>query len=450
MQDIFLFRNKDSFSLARLTLWYDIAMRVASAAARAAAVLPIGSKFGDWLRGQRYVSNYLKAAVSSDVCGCGLQHFNGRGKCVWMHAASLGEYAVLRPIMDQLWQLSPSLRVVLTFFSPTGFLHFRGREDDERLRVLPMPLDSRSNCERFLDKVNPSVALFAVSEYWPNYLKALSRRNIPTFLVSAKVSSESAFFGRAGRLYRSVLPCYRHIYTIDGESCRMLRNLGCHSLSVGGNPLFDNALKKRATFFSDDVVESFAGGEKLFVGGSIHDSNDMLLMEALISAHPERKYLLVPHEVDSSTLKEIKDRLGRRAVFYSDVKESKTFGESNVLVIDFVGKLALLYRYGDMAYIGGGFTRYLHSLVEAVVYGLPVAFGPETGRKITPGQLEAAGIGSKVRSADELVAWYERTKGRVEEISPLAREYVKVNSGADKIVADAVYQSMQSNEKLEL
>ncbi len=375
-------------------------------------------------------------------CVAGRGDAASAGPVIWLHAASLGEAAVAMPLIREFKRRGPC-RVVLTFFSPSGFEPMQDCPAgiDE---VYYLPLDSRGNVRRFLDLVRPDAAVFMVSEYWYNYLHELRRRGIPTYLVSAKITDSSVFFKWYGWWHRSCLNCYTRIFVLDDASRERLERLGVERIEVSGNPLFDNALIKARTPWHDERIERFAGGsQKVFVAGSVHDSTDMQMVVELANRHPDVKFIIVPHAIDRAEIATMQSLLRRRSVCLSDASDAD-LQQAQSLIVDSVGSLAYIYRYGRYAYVGGGFTPYLHSLIEASAYGLPVAFGPRIERKITPGQLVGLGIGEVVADADQLDAWFTRIKddrAYLDHAAEVARRYVKTNADAAAAVVDKILAS---------
>ena len=353
---------------------------------------------------------------------------------MWLHAASLGEYGVARPIARAL-HAQGRWRIVVTFFSPTGYEALKGKYAEEADHVFYLPLDTRAQACAFLDLVRPAKALFIISEFWPNYLAELKRRAVPTFLVSALISPKAPFFRWYGGVFRRALEAFTHFAVLNEASATRLGSLGHTNVTVTGDPLFDNAAAVAAAPWRDAVVERFAGGQCVFVAGSVEGRKDLDLVCTLANRHRDVRFLIVPHEISAENLRSLKYRLAGKACCYSECTEATDFAGVQTLIVDFVGALARLYRYGTWAYVGGGFTPRLHSVIEPVAYGLPVAFGPRTGRKVTPGEMERAGIGRTVRSAAELDRWFVQLAGhpaRREQVRQAALAYTRRNIGATK------------------
>lgn len=363
----------------------------------------------------------------------------------WFHCSSLGEYAIARPLMAELKRRRPEARIALTFFSSTGVDALQRIKNPDVDFVGYLPLDTGANARALLDIFRPSSALFMVSEYWPNYLAELRRRGVPTYLVSC-VFSESAphFNSLLGPVFRESLGAYTRIFCLSQSSVDLLARLGYDRAGVEGDPLVDNALRVAETPWHSPALHAFCTQSPTLVCGSIHNGADMELIAPEINAHPERRYLLVPHEVDAAHLQQVRDALDvpsrLLSEYYPEMPE-------RVLIVDSVGALAYIYRLGTMAYVGGGFTRQLHSVLEPAVYGLPISFGPRTERKIVAHLLLKLGIATQTSTPDEFSAWADRffnaSHRELEEIRHCARKFCFRQAGATARIISTVLSNLQ-------
>lgn len=359
----------------------------------------------------------------------------------WFHCSSLGEYGIARPIIDRVRSERPDARIALTFFSPTGVNALKNRRHSADY-VGYLPIDTAAHARRMIEIVKPTAVAFMVSEYWPHYLTELKRRNIPTYLVSAIFSHRTPHFSPLiGSAFRQSLDAYTRIFALDRQSCANLAELGFERVTLAGDPLMDNAMTVAATEWVDERIEAFCRDHRVMIAGSISDTNDLRLCAAVANDHPERRFVFVPHEVDSESLRRVEKALNVSHCRLS-AYDPASANQPSVLIIDNVGSLALLYRYGAMAYIGGGFTSQLHSIIEATAYGLPTAFGPRTERKVTPAQLCELGIGRIVENDAELTDWYEQTYAltpeQAEDIRQKALQYCREQSGATQTIAETI------------
>lgn len=355
----------------------------------------------------------------------------------WFHAASMGEFAAVRPIIRALQ--SSSCQIVVTFFSPTGVHAVEAR----RIGVAwvgYLPIDTRANVTEFLQELRPSAAIFSMKELWPNMLAELRRRDIPAYLVDAYVRPSMKFFRPWGGLFCWCLRQFTHIYALDESTRQSLSALGVHQCTVTGDPLFDQAYAVAQQEWHDPVVERFCGEDDIFIVGSLDDQTDLQLVAQLINEHPERRFLVIPHEIGSHWVSKIEECVHGRSVRYTTCNDDTPLRSCQVLIVNTVGMLPYLYRYARWAYVGGGFTPLIHSLLEPAVYGLPVAFGPRIEHMATPQQLIDCGVGTKICSYVQLHDWYVRCADgaiRTDEVRAAAQHYVKQNLGAtERIVKE--------------
>lgn len=229
------------------------------------------------------------------------------------------------------------------------------------------------------------------------------------------------------------MQAFTHFLVLNRQSGENLLSLGYRNFSVTGDPLFDNAIGVASTPYHNPVVEKFVCRKDVFIAGSVSDRKDLQLVCSLANRYRDVRFIIVPHEISEENLNEIKFNLDGYALCYSECDADTDFSDTQTLIIDYLGALAFLYRYGKWAYVGGGFTPYLHSIIEATVYGLPVAFGPMIHRKVTPNELIQLGIGRVVHSEKELMKWFEELRNapqQLEQIRSTALDYSRKNSGA--------------------
>lgn len=369
---------------------------------------------------------------------------------IWFHAASLGEYGVARPLISAVKKKGPC-NVVVSFFSPSGYEALEHNHPDIDL-LCYLPLDTRRNAKAFVEAINPDRAVFMISEYWPNILERLKFNGVPTFLISAIIRDNSQFFHWYGKIYRKSLSAFSHIYVLDNGSRFNLSMLGyTNNVTVTGDALFDNASLVARTPWTDSVLDAFSATapDGIFAAGSLSDHNDQRLMARLIESNPDVKFILVPHDVSPDTLSRTETTAGAGCVRYSRCTSETDFSQIRSIIIDCVGKLAYIYRYARWAYVGGGFTPLLHSVIEATVYGIPVSFGPRVERKVTPQQLCKLGLGRIVNTPEELCEWFDSLRHNPEALSEIrekAAEYVANNEGATENIVNKITCKLWAND----
>lgn len=385
------------------------------------------SKTYKFIMGQKNIIETIKAEMQ-----------NNTKEVYWFHASSYGEYAVARPIVKQIRSLNKC--IVVTFFSSSGYeaLIQENSYKHEVDHIFFLPVDTLGNAKKFLDIVNPQRAIFIISEYWIDYLKELKKRDIPTYIISMHVTKKSYLLKWYGFPLRKALKAIKTFVVLDEESKRNLSSIGYNNVVVAGNPLFDNAVGISKEPYSNSIIENFCSTAKsVFVGGSIDNDKDLLLVSSLANQNKDVKFIIAPHEISEEKLNSIQYEMEGLTKLYSECSAKTDFSNTQTLVIDFMGYLSRIYRYGKWAYVGGGFTPYLHSVIEPVVYGMPVAFGPQIDRKETPSQMVELGIGSVVRNKKEIKEWFVKLKddeSHLEDIREKTKAFVNSNTNAAQYV----------------
>lgn len=371
---------------------------------------------------------------------------------VWMHASSLGEWGILRPVAQRLKE-EGDWRILLTFFSVTGYealQHNHPVVDDVRL----LPIDTPRNARTLLDAVRPACAIFSAQELWPNFLRELKRRGVPRLLLSCYIRENSACCKWYGALLRDALRGMTLITTTMPESKCRLEALGCRKVALVGDLLYDSASAVAHAEFQDEVMAMFCQGYEVMVAGSLHDDQDLRLTSDLANAQPGLRMMVVPHELTEGFFVHMAESFCGEIVRYTECAAMLQRGahqeltermrRAQILVIDTVGMLSRLYRYGQMAYVGGGFTRYQHNVLEAAVYGLPVSFGPNQERTTLPLVLAQNGIGTMVSTVAEMELWYETVRHQAvrADVRLRAQALVAQNVGATARLVELVNEQI--------
>lgn len=361
---------------------------------------------------------------------------------LWLNVSSFEEYAAARPIIQQI-QNRKRHRLVVTFFSPTGYetLHDISKGLDH---LFMLPLDTEANARRLIKAVKPDIAVFMTSECLPNYLNALREEGVPTYLVSALIDRNSPLLKWWGGMFRHAYKAYTHIFVIDAASKDRLNRIGISRVTVGGIPLPDKAHATAKSTWGEEIVERFAHDRCVFVADSISDDNDLRLVAGLANRHRDTRFIIVPHEITPEGLRRIKYELEGHTLLYSECDDETDFTNVQVLVIDFLRSQDYIYRYASCTYIGGGLTQLSRSVVEATAYGVPMTFGPMTYRKVTPSQLIRLDIGCKARNLAELDAWFCSLKDddvRLNEIRLEINRFMADNHNAAQNIAERIIGS---------
>ena len=301
-----------------------------------------------------------------------------KAKYIWFHASSLGEFEQGRPMIEQIRKVHPEYKILLTFFSPSGYevrKNYAGADV-----VCYLPFDTPGRVEQFLDLANPAMAIFIKYEFWGNYLHTLQQRGIPVYIISAIFRREQLFFQWFGKPYRKMLDCFNHLFVQDERSKALLEEYGIRNVTVAGDTRFDRVIDVYHQAKQIPLVERFIKGTDgqqpplVFVAGSSWPEDEAIFIP-YFERHPEMKLIIAPHEIHEGHLMSIEARLHRPTIRLSQATEQNVANQ-DCLIVDSFGLLSSLYRYGQIAYIGGGFGAGIHNTLEAAVYGMPVLFGP--------------------------------------------------------------------------
>ncbi len=349
---------------------------------------------------------------------------------VWMHCASLGEFEQGRPVLEQLRAAYPRYVIVLTFFSPSGYRACKDYAGADHIFYLPP--DTRANAQRFIRAIQPSLVLWVKYEYWYHYLTALHRQGIPVLLVSGIFRKDQPFFKGYGGLWRDVLSCFSHLFVQTPDAAALLKTLGVEeTVTVSGDTRFDRVLQIAQQFTDIDPVKVFCGNHPVIVAGSTWEEDEAELVH-YVKLHPELRFIIAPHEIDSANLHDVKKTFAG-SVFYSDWLLNPDTA-ARVLIIDNIGMLSRLYHYAAVTYVGGGFgSDGVHNVLEAAVYGKPVVFGPEYEKYVEAVELVEAGGAFSIEHALELEALLDRLLSdgeALQKAGKAAGEFVATHSGA--------------------
>ena len=397
-------------------------------------------------RGERDAFRILKEKVDPEA------------KYVWFHAASLGEFEQGRPLMEQLRKDHPEYKILLTFFSPSGYEVRKNYEGADIITYLP--LDTITNARRFLRLIRPVMAFFIKYEFWYNYLHILKHRNVPVYSVSSIFRPDQVFFKWYGRQYGRVLNCFTHFFVQNEISKELLGKIGINSVSIVGDTRFDRVLQIKEAAKQLPLVEAFLmkqgdgsfvtshGVTKepspCFIAGSSWPPDEEIFIK-YFNQHKDWKLISAPHVIGEDHLKQIEKLLeGRRVIRYSEYSDnsenSDQLQNAEVLIVNCFGLLSSIYHYGDIAYVGGGFGVGIHNLLEAAVWDVPVFFGPNNERFQEAQELKKSG-GFEItcyedfeRQMDRFLADEDYLKAQ----GQLAGHFVKGQAGATQEVLSSI------------
>lgn len=373
------------------------------------------------------------------------QRSTGNEQPIWMHCASLGEFEQGRPLLEALKTQNPKVKIVLTFFSPSGYEVMKDYKGVDHIFYLPM--DSPVNSKRFLDAVNPSLVLWVKYEYWFYYLAEIKKRNIPTLLVSGIFRKKQPFFKWYGEIWKKMLESFSHFFVQNTESQQLLATLGfTANVSMNGDTRFDRVLEIAGHFTAVPGIAEFCGESQVIVAGSTWEEDEIELLH-FVNVHKQVKFIIAPHEIDKANLKDVKEEFPD-SVFYSELNNEKRTtnnGEPNVLIIDNIGMLSRLYKYATIAFVGGGYgADGVHNVLEAAVYGKPVVFGPvyekfdeATGLVNAGGAVSIDGGPVKLENVLNNLLQDETERNKIGEA---AKQFVYANAGASKKIIQFIQE----------
>ncbi|NDK57069.1 3-deoxy-D-manno-octulosonic acid transferase [Pontibacter fetidus] len=356
---------------------------------------------------------------------------------VWFHCASLGEFEQGRPVIEAFKAEFTEYKVLLTFFSPSGYevrKNYSGADF-----IFYLPLDSAANARKFISIVQPKLAVFVKYEFWHYYLQELEQRHIPILSISAIFREEQVFFKPYGEFNRNMLRRFTHIYTQNQTSLELLQTIGITQATIAGDTRFDRVLQTAATIKPIPLVDAFTRGSEVFMVGSSWPADIEVLLPLIRKHKPTIKFIIAPHEIHENGIATLMQTIGEGAVRFSQA-DATNIANNSVLVIDNIGMLSALYSYGTYAYIGGAFGKGLHNTLEAAVFGLPLFFGPKYGKFQEAVDLVKLGCAFPVNNSDELLAAFEKvhtTPRARQTITDTEKQYVQEQAGATtQIMAD--------------
>ena len=358
-------------------------------------------------------------------------------KYLWFHAASLGEFEQGRPLIEAIRRNYPEYKILQTFFSPSGYevrKNYKGADV-----VCYLPFDTPRNVRRFIDAARPSMAFFIKYEFWKNYLDELSRRHIPTYSVCSVFRPNQIFFRWYGRSYKKVLHTFTHLFVQNEESVRLLGNEGVTNVSIVGDTRFDRVLAVSREAQELPLLDCFKNKTKTLVVGSSWKADEDIFIP-YFNAHPELKLIIAPHVVDESRLNEIEESLNCKTIRYTKATK-ENLKDAGCLLIDSYGLLSSVYRYGDVAYIGGGFGAGIHNTLEAAVYGIPVIFGPNNKKFVEAQNLLRCNGGFEIQGKEDFVNLMNRLvtdEAFLASAGKNAGRYVSANGGASDVILKTV------------
>ena len=408
-------------------LFYNIFLFLYATGIRVAALW--NPKAGQWLSGRRR----FPLIKNEDA-----------DKIIWMHCASLGEFEQGRTLLEALKLQYPHYKIVLTFFSPSGYEVMKEYKGADYVFYLPM--DNIFAAKKFVAAINPSLVLWVKYEYWLYYLQELKKRNIPVLLVSGIFRKDQPFFKWYGGMWKQMLDNFDHFFVQNEDSKKMLGSIGVtKNVSISGDTRFDRVIEIAKQKLDNEIIASFCNEKKVIVAGSTWEDDEIILAAFGDETHHAIKMIIVPHELDKEHIESIK-KMFKRSICYTAISQnpalSANLAEYDTLIVDTVGLLSRLYNYGFINYIGGGFTNDgIHNILEAAVWGKPIIIGENYEKYFEAVDLVELGAAETIVDTNELKTivdeWMNNTFS-YNESAIAAKEYVYANAGATQKIQEYI------------
>ena len=362
---------------------------------------------------------------------------------VWVHCASLGEFEQGRPVIELLKKEKPGCMILLSFFSPSGYSIRKNY--DQADYVYYLPADTPFNAKKWLEIIEPELAIFVKYEFWYHYLNILQQKNIPTILISAIFREKQIFFKWYGGLFRQLLKGFKQIFVQNETSAQLLQKLDLKHIQIAGDTRIDRVLDIAKAASSYPIIATFTQDHPIMIVGSSWAPDEQLMADLLKEDISQNwKFIFAPHQIKEPAIKGLEKRLNEPAIRYSEV-ETQDLNTARILIIDNIGMLSSIYKYGNIAYIGGGFGAGIHNTLEPIAFGLPVIFGPKYKKFEEACFLVDNGGAFTVNESQDLIKVFRllQDQQQFQQASAKAKAYVNHNQGASKQVVQYINQILQ-------
>ena len=384
-----------------------------------------------FIEGRKNIFKTIQAKINNDT-----------SKKIWFHCSSLGEFEQARPIIEKIKKVNPEYKIIITFFSPSGYEIRKNYPLADYIFYLP--LDTISNAKRIIQLFNPSKVFFVKYEFWYHYLHQLHINKIPIYLISASFQKEQVFFKKYGTFFRNMFSFFEIIFTQNEASQKLLKSIDIKNAIISKDTRFDRVLDTVKNSINLPKIELFKQDEILLVAGSSYLEEENLIHQFLVAHSSEKiKIIIAPHEINQSHLNSIRQLFSEQKICFYSTTTDQELQESKVLVIDNIGLLSSIYRYADIAFIGGGFGKKgLHNTLEAAAFGMPVLFGPNNHQKY-PESIQLIENGSafvihNTSDFNDLFLEFIRDDTKHKSVSALSKRFIEENTGASEIILSKI------------
>ncbi|HXB41360.1 MAG TPA: glycosyltransferase N-terminal domain-containing protein, partial [Bacteroidia bacterium] len=384
-----------------------------------------------WVKGRKNIFEKIESTLKEKI--------KPGDKVIWFHCASLGEFEQGRPVLEKLKR--QNVKVVLTFFSPSGYEIRKNYEHADA--VFYLPVDFNSNAKKFIELVKPNTAVFVKYEFWLNYLAELEQKKIPAYLISGVFRHSQHFFKWYGKNFFKALKGFKTLFVQDENSLNLLKKHGFTNGELAGDTRFDRVMQIIENKKSFPEIEKFCGSSPVIITGSSWPKDEEMILEVskkLKKQFADLKLIIVPHEIDEASLSNTLNLVKNSGLAYAKFSEENYLGK-DILVVDTVGMLSQLYQYATLAYIGGGFNNGIHNILEVMAYGIPVSFGPNYHKFVEAHEAEKLEIGKPVHNEAELFAFCSELLSNEEKrknISVKIKAYMQSKVGATEKICKSL------------
>jgi len=388
------------------------------------------SKAGKWVNGRKEWEQFYLSSLHA-----GEQR-------IWVHCSSVGEFEQAKPLIEALKETYPVYKIVLTFFSPSGYDAYKSNSSVDYVYYLPP--DSKRNAEKFISLIAPSLAIFVKYEFWYFYLSGLKTQHIPVVLVSGTFRPEQPFFKWYGGLFRDMLRCFSFFFLQDEESKELLVQTGfAKNAVISGDTRYDRVAMIAKNANPVSAIEQFKGDHKILIAGSTWPGDEDVLKNCMATLPANWKIIIAPHEIDEGHIRKIQQQFGKETILYSELDAENTGHDKRILIINNIGMLSRLFAYGDIAFIGGGFFKGgIHNILEPAVFGLPVIFGPVYDKYVEAKQLVALQVVFPVNNTEECNLVLKKlifNEGYRDSISSSLKNFMQRHTGATAAIMNRIW-----------
>jgi len=410
-------------------LIYNIAVFFYATFIKVASVFNLKAKL--FIEGRKNIFDVISSKLNNDP-----------SEKIWFHCSSLGEFEQARPLIENIKQNHIEYKIIVTFFSPSGYEIRKNYELADY--VFYLPIDTISNAKSLINLFNPNKVFFVKYEFWYHYLNILHQKKIPIYLISATFLGSQIFFKWYGSFFRNILKKFDIIFTQNDSSKKLLNSIGIENVIVSKDTRYDRVAATVKNIKSLPKVELFKQNKKLLVCGSSYIKEETLILQLTDNILEERlKIIIAPHEINGTHLNAIKDLFQHKKICFYSTSLHEDLIKSNILVIDNIGMLSSIYQYADIALIGGGFgSKGLHNILEAAAFGMPVLFGPKNHQKY-PESIQLINNGSAfvVNTSEEfnqVISSFIFDTQKHESVSHLSKKFINENTGATKVILSSI------------